>query len=118
MNNSIKFLVEEIDNNERIDIYLSKKIENLTRSFVKKLIIQGHARLNDKIIISPSNKIKTGDRVIVEIIEKNNNNIIQKIDLNIIFEDKDIIVINKPKGMVVHPGSGNFKNTLVNALLF
>ena len=69
------------------------------------------------MVSSPSTKVKYEDEIIIKIINKSDQNIIQKkIKLNIIYEDKNILVINKPKGMVVHPGAGNYKNTLVNAL--
>ena len=75
--------------------------------------------LNDKISLSPSTKVKHKDQIIANIIEKNKKEINpKKIDLNIIYEDKSILVIDKPKGMVVHPGAGNYENTLVNALIY
>ena len=75
--------------------------------------------LNKKIIISPSTKVKTNDQITVNIDKEENQKIIpNKINLNIVYEDKDIVVINKPKGMVVHPGAGNYENTLVNGLMY
>ena len=68
---------------------------------------------------SPSTKVRMKDEIIINIIENDEQNIKpKKIKLEIIYEDNDILVINKPKGMVVHPGAGNYENTLVNALLF
>ena len=68
---------------------------------------------------SPSTKIKINDKIIINVIEQESHKIVpNKIKLEIAFEDKDLLIINKPKGMVVHPGAGNFKNTLVNALLY
>ena len=118
MNNTIKFLVSNI-NVERLDVYLSKKMKNYTRSFIKKLILQKLVSVNRKISTSPSLKIKKNDRIIVKIVKKREKEIIpKKIKLNIIYEDSDILVINKPKGLVVHPGAGNFQNTLANGLVF
>ena len=118
MDNTIKFLVSKI-NVERLDIYLSKKMKNYTRSFVKKLILQKFVSVNRKICISPSLKIKTNDKIIIKMIKERENELIpKKIRLNIIYEDSDILVINKPKGLVVHPGAGNFQNTLANGLVF
>ena len=118
MNNTIKFLVSKI-NVERLDVYLSKKMKNYTRSFIKKLILQKLVSVNRKISTSPSLKIKKNDRIIVKIVKKREKEIIpKKIKLNIIYEDSDILVINKPKGLVVHPGAGNFQNTLANGLVF
>ena len=71
------------------------------------------------MISTPSSKVKTRDKIEVHFIEEKNRNLIpEKIHLDIVYEDKKVLVINKPKGMVVHPGAGNYKKTLVNALLF
>ena len=119
MNNTIKFSVDEKNSGKRLDIFLSENIKQYTRSFLKKLITNKQVKLNNSTLTSPSIKVKYLDRIIVNIIEKNLQNIVpKKIELNIIYEDKNILVINKPKGMVVHPGAGNYENTLVNALLF
>ena len=118
MNNTIKFLVSNI-NVERLDVYLSKKMKNYTRSFIKRLILQKLVSVNRKISTLPSLKIKQNDRIIIKIINKREKELIpKKIKLNIIYEDSDILVINKPKGLVVHPGAGNFQNTLANGLVF
>ena len=119
MNNTIKFSVDRENNGKRLDVFLAGNIKQLTRSFLKKLIENKQVRLNNKVLVSPSAKIKFKDLVIVNVIKNNNQQILpKKIDLDIIYEDKDILVINKPKGMVVHPGAGNYENTLVNALLY
>ena len=71
------------------------------------------------MLTSPSSKVKYQDQIVINILEENFQNIIpKKIKLDVVYEDKNILVVNKPKGMVVHPGAGNFKNTLVNALMF
>ena len=119
MNNTIKFLVDLKDSGKRLDVFLADNVKNFTRSYLKKLIENNQVKLNEKVFLLPSVKIKYKDKIIVNIIEKVTNHIIpKKIKLDIIFEDKDILVVNKPKGMVVHPGAGNYENTLVNALLF
>ncbi len=119
MNNTIKFSVNDENNGKRLDIFLTKNINEFTRSFLKKLIENKQVKLNNKVISSPSVKVKYKDSVVVNIIKKNEKDIIpKKIRLDIIYEDADILVINKPKGMVVHPGAGNNDNTLVNALLY
>ena len=119
MNNTIKFSVDENNNNKRLDVFLADNINEFTRSFLKKLIEDKQVRLNNIVISSPSIKVKYQDQITIKIIEKKNQDIVpKKIKLDIIYEDKDILVINKPKGMVVHPGAGNYKDTLVNALLF
>ena len=119
MKNTIKFSVDDNDSGKRLDIFLAENINEFTRSFLKKLIQEKQVKLNNTILSSPSTKIKYKDQIVINIIEKNIQHIIpKKIGLNIIHEDKDILVINKPKGMVVHPGANNYENTLVNALLY
>ena len=119
MNNTMKFTVDANNSGKRLDIFLTDHINYFTRSFLKKLIEYGSVKLNDNILLSPSTKVKYNDKIIIKIIQENKVDITpKKIKLNIIYEDKSILVINKPKGMVVHPGAGNYKDTLVNALLF
>ena len=119
MNNTIKFSVDEKNSGKRLDVFLTKNTKNLTRSFLKKLIEHNQVKLNKKIITLPSTKVKYNDQIIINITEKEQQNIKpKKIKLDIIYEDDDILVINKSKGMVVHPGASNYENTLVNALLF
>jgi 23S rRNA pseudouridine1911/1915/1917 synthase len=119
MDNTIKFSVDSKNKGKRLDVFLSDNIGQFTRSFLKKLIEKKQVILNNKITSSPSTKVKYKDLIIVNIVEKNTKDIApKKIDLNVIYEDKSILVINKPRGMVVHPGAGNYENTLVNALLY
>ena len=119
MNNSMKFLINEKDSGERLDIFLTKKISHLTRSHIKKIIEMKYVKINKEMINLPSKKIKTNDSVIINlVIQKSEKLLPSKIKLDVHFEDKDILIINKPKGMVVHPGAGNYKNTLANALLY
>ena len=119
MNNTIKFLIKKSDNGERADIFLSKKINYLTRSFLKKLIKKNLLKINNKITNSPSIKLKTNDNLEIKLINDQEQKLIpKKIELDIIYEDKDILIVNKQKGLVVHPGAGNSKNTLANALAY
>ena len=119
MNNTIKFLVEKGDIGKRVDIFLSNNIKFLTRSNLKKLIEQNRLKINNSTVISPATKLKKEDKVLINIISKKNDHVKPKnIKLDIIYEDNDLLVINKPKGMVVHPGAGNKEETLVNALTF
>ncbi|MDC0433782.1 RluA family pseudouridine synthase [Pelagibacteraceae bacterium] len=119
MNKTIEFLINKKNNKERLDVFLSKKIKNLTRSYIKKLIEKNNVKLNKTINTSASTKLKTNDKIIIKIIEEENFKIIPKnIKLDIVYEDKDLLIINKPKGMVVHPGAGNYKDTLVNGLIY
>ena len=120
MNNTIKFLVDKNSNGKRLDVFLTENISHLTRSFLKRLIEKEQVKLNKKIFTSPSTKVKVKDQISININTENDEQNIKpkKIELDIVYEDNDILVINKPKGMVVHPGAGNYENTLVNALLF
>jgi len=119
MNNTIKLSVDTENNGKRLDIFLAENINKFTRSFLKKLIENNQVKLNKKILSSPSAKVKFKDQIVIKIIKNNEQSIVpKKIKLNIVYEDKDILVVNKSKGMVVHPGAGNYENTLVNALIF
>tara|TARA_B100000767_G_C19714129_1_gene514138 strand:+ start:152 stop:1120 length:969 start_codon:yes stop_codon:yes gene_type:complete len=115
----MKFLVSEKDNGSRLDIFLSKKIDHLTRSNIKKTIDSNQVKINKIITNSSSKKIKSRDVIEIKLFIKNLDKLLpNKIKLDIHFEDKDILIVNKPKGMVVHPGAGNYQNTLANALIY
>ena len=119
MNNTIKLSVDLKNSGKRLDVFMSDSIDHLTRSFIKKLIESKQVKLNGIFSLSPSSKVKYKDKIVINVKQKNTQSIIpKKINLDVIYEDKSILVINKPKGMVVHPGAGNYDNTLVNALLF
>ena len=119
MNKTIEFSINKKNSGERLDVFLSKEIISLTRSYIKKLIEKKNVKLNEVIKTSPSTKLKINDKIIINIIEENILKLTpSNIKLDIVFEDKDFLIINKPKGMVVHPGAGNYKNTLVNALIY
>ena len=118
MNNSIKFLVDEKEMGKRLDIFLSKKIDYLTRSNIKKIIESNNVSINEKIINFSSKKIRFKDKVEINFVVKNPKKLLpSNIKLDIRFEDDDLLIINKPKGMVVHPGANNYENTLANALV-
>ena len=110
----------EIDENsqgKRLDIYLSEKFNELSRSRIKKLIEEELILLNDKAQ-KPSTKLNINDVITVKKFSDEKKEIIsQNIALDIVYEDDDVLIINKPRGMVVHPANGNYENTLVNALL-
>jgi len=119
VNNTIKFSVDLNNTGKRLDVFLAKNINEFTRSFIKKLIEHDQVKLNSKVLNSPSTKVKYKDQIIINVIESDEKSIKpKKIKLDIVYEDNDILIINKPKGMVVHPGAGNYEKTLVNALLF
>ena len=108
--------VEE-DTNERIDIYLSKKLE-LSRSKIQKLIKEDLVTVNDKVVNS-SYQVKVDDEIEVDDDLNYDINIEpEDIPLDIVYEDDDLLIINKPSGMVTHPAPGHYTGTLVNALLY
>ncbi len=109
------FEVEE--DNKRIDAYLSEKLEDTSRVTVQRLISEGKILVNGKKT-KASYKVQEGDKIQVEEEKPVEVSIkAQNIPLEIIYEDNDIIVVNKPKGMVVHPANGNPDGTLVNAIM-
>lgn len=112
------FIVDENDKGVRIDKYLSEIFVDKSRSFIQGLIEKDSIKVNDRIPKS-NYKIKAFDRIEVTFSEPE----ILKVDaedipLNILYEDEDVVVVNKEQGMVVHPAPGNYNGTLVNALLY
>ena len=119
MNNTMKLLVEKEDDGKRLDICLSKRINQFTRSNIKKIIESNNVKINKKITNFSSKKVKLNDEIEINFENKDNHSLLpSKIKLDVQYEDGDILIVNKPKGMVVHPGAGNNKNTLANALVF
>ena len=105
--------------NIRLDIFLHSKITVLSRTKIKNIISEGYVKINNLIVREPAKKIKDKDSVSIKIPAKKDTIILpQEIDIDILYEDKDVILINKPPGLVMHPGAGNKNNTLVNGLLY
>ena len=119
MDKTIKILAEVSGKSLRLDKFLAEKIKTLTRSQIKKIINSKGVRVNKKIVISASEKVKDRSEIEVLIETKGNNDYIEpkKIGLNIIYDDREIIIVDKPSGLTVHPGAGNKSNTLVNGLM-
>lgn len=112
------FQISEELEGERIDKTLSLLMDSLSRSFIAKLIKDGLVMVNQKVIKS-SYIVKTDDEVVFSLPPSVQPDILaENIPLDILYEDKDVIVINKPKGMVVHPAAGHYSGTLVNALMY
>lgn len=112
-----EFIVDKEYENMRLDVYLSKMLEDKSRSFIQNLIEEGNAVIN-KISKKSNYKLKSGDKVELTIPSPAMLDLKpEDIPLDILYEDKDVIVVNKPQGMVVHPASGVYEGTLVNALL-
>lgn len=114
-----EIIISKIDEGTRLDIFLANKLNDKSREHIKKMIQENKVMVNNKKAKS-SYKVKENDVVSYEeLINKELEIIASDIPLNIIYEDDDIIVINKPRGMVVHPSNGHYDgDTLVNALLF
>jgi len=102
----------------RLDVFISSNIDSYTRSYFTGLISDGRVTVNGKVITKAGFKLAPGDEVTVDIPEpQSDETVAQDIPLDILYEDDDLIIINKPQGMVVHPGAGHHDQTLVNALL-
>ena len=113
------FIVNEDFNNKRIDQVVANQYPKISRTKVNKIIKNKLLKLNGKTFNDPSAKVRLGDQIEFENLKEEIVDLVpKKMDLKIIFEDEDIIIIDKPIGMVVHPGAGNFENTMVNGLLY
>ena len=118
MKNTIKLIVEQNLDKKRIDAFIFEKCSQLSRTRIKNLILDNRLRINGKINQSPSKKIKVGDIISLEVPNPKKTSLKPfSFKLDIIYQDNDIIVINKPAGISMHPGPGNYDNTIVNALM-
>lgn len=112
-----EFLVSWEEEGERIDKYLSALCPDLSRSYVQKLLKSGNV-LVDGRQVKASYRLQEGDRIFLDVPEAVEPEIeAEPMDLDILYEDKDVILVNKPKGMVVHPAPGHYSHTLVNGLM-
>lgn len=103
---------------ERIDRFLSEEIADLSRSYIQKLLKEGSISVNGNAV-KANYRVNAGDEILVEIPEPEAPDILpEDIPLDILYEDDDILIVNKPKGMVVHPAPGHYSHTLVNAVLY
>ena len=115
---SIEFRIEEAIAGERIDKFLSDSLPDVSRSYIQKLIKDGQVTVNQKTVKS-NYKLNAGDLLSMEEPELQEPDIeAEAIPLDILYEDSDLLIINKPKGMVVHPSAGHYSGTLVNALMY
>ena len=118
MKKKINLIVEDAYKNLRVDVFINKKENKISRTRIKNLILDKKLKLNNQIIIDPSKKVSCGDTLELIIPEPKIASLTPyKYKLDIIYEDEDLIVINKPAGIVMHPGAGNFDKTIVNALI-
>ncbi len=115
----MEYVILNEDIGKRLDIFLLEKNEKMTRSYIKNLIDEQKVLVNSKVTLKGGYKLKENDVITFLIPEKKSINVSpQNIPLDIVYEDKDIIIVNKKKGMVVHPANGNYEGTLVNSLMY
>lgn len=114
----IREIVVEDGNGLRIDRYLSECCADMSRSYLQKLVKEGNVLVNGQSVKS-NYKVSDGDQIRMELPAAMEPEIIaEPMELDVIYEDSDIILINKPKGMVVHPAPGHYSGTLVNGLMY
>jgi len=118
MKNIIKLIVNDSEKEIRIDLFLTKKKKELSRTRVKNLILKENLKINNLVVKDPSKKISAGDKIFFEIPEPKKASLKPyNYKLDIVYEDTDLIVINKFAGISMHPSVGNYDNTIVNALM-
>ena len=118
MKNIIKLIVLDNEKEIRIDLFLTKKKKELSRTRVKNLILNENLKINNSIVKNPSKKVSVGDEILFEIPEPKKSSLKPyEYNLDIVYEDNDIIIINKSAGISMHPAAGNYDNTIVNALI-
>jgi len=115
---TLTIIIPERMTGDRLDVALSEMLPNYSRSKITGWIKSGDAVINNKAF-KPKDKVNGSQMVVLSLNKKQNNDwSAEDIALNIVFEDEDIIIINKPFGLVTHPGAGNWNGTLANALLY
>ncbi len=113
------FVINEENKSTRIDLVLSLQLQEVSRSFVVKLLEKGAVTVNGKECTSKKYKVEAGDEIEIVVPEPEELKIeAENIPLDIVYEDDDVLVVNKPRGMVVHPAVGNENGTLVNAIMY
>jgi 23S rRNA pseudouridine1911/1915/1917 synthase len=118
MEKNINFIVKESENNLRVDVLINNREKLISRTRIKNLILKEKLKLNNEIIKSPSKKVLTGDQLTLKIPEPEEASLKPyDFKLEILHEDENLLVINKPAGIIMHPGAGNYDKTIVNALI-
>ncbi len=118
MEKNINLIVKDNENDLRVDVFINKREKLISRTRIKNLILKEKLKLNDQIINSPAKKVLTGDKLSLNIPEPQKASLKPyDFKLDIIYEDDDLLVINKPSGIIMHPGAGNYDKTIVNALI-
>lgn len=115
----IELTVEAENAGKRLDAFVSGEITDLSRNYAQSLIEDGRIKVNGELVTSKKHKVKVGDALYVDFPEPEVLDVVaQDIPIEIVYEDEDVIVVEKPRGMVVHPSPGNYDGTLVNALMY
>ncbi len=118
MKNTINLIVKDYENGQRVDQFISRKEQDLSRTRIKNLILNKQLKINKKTIIDPSKKIYVDDCIDLEIPSPKKASLKPfNFKLDIVYEDEDLLVVNKPAGISMHPGAGDYDKTLVNALI-
>lgn len=116
---SIQWIIDAASVGERIDTFLSEQCEELTRSYLQKIILEGGVVVNGKPCLHKNLRLKLEDHIEITIPEPIALDVVpENIPLDVAYEDEAVIIVNKPQGMVVHPAPGHSGGTLVNALLY
>ena len=118
MKNIINLIVNDSNKNQRVDVFINKCENSLSRTRIKNLILKKKLKINDIVSEDPSKKVVVGDKIELDIPEPEKASL-KPYDykLDIVFEDNDLLIINKSAGISIHPGAGNYDNTIVNALI-
>lgn len=115
----VRLIVPEEQDGDRLDSAISKLDGSISRNQAQNMIAKGEVCLGEKPALSKKIKVKAGEEILLWFTPEKIEEIIpEEIELNIVYEDEDLLVVNKPRGMVVHPGNGNYTKTLVNGLKF
>ncbi len=118
MEKKINLIVSKEDKNTRVDSFINKHNKEISRTRIKNLILSKNLIINNKIITDPSKRLTLNDKINILIPEPKKASLKPyKYNLNIVYEDDDLLVIDKPAGIIMHPGAGNYDNTIVNALI-
>lgn len=114
-----ELIINEDMDGTRLDLVLSVALEEFSRSFIQKLFERGQITVNGSVCMQKKYKASTGDTVVIEMPEPEKIEVqAENIPLDIVYEDDELLIVNKPAGMVVHPAPGNSSGTLVNALMY
>ena len=118
MEKNINLIVGDDENNLRLDVFINKRESLISRTRIKNLILKEKLKINNQIVNSPSKKVLVGDKIDLQIPEPKEASLKPyDFKLQIVYEDDDLLIINKPAGIIMHPGAGNYDETIVNALM-